>query len=1850
MPVILTLDTPDPATVTTFEWVITYPDASVVTSGSSQYIDIFSMPGTYDVTLTIDGGETETIEDFITVYAPPVANLSADVTAGCYPLCVNFSDETTTDGGEIIEWSWDFGNGIIDSNQNPSYCYQNAGTYTPILSIEDEFGCFSAISIPDLIEVSDAFPIAEFVPSTFNDCNPPAIIDFTNNSSGDGITCSWDFDDGLTQSTNGPSDVSHTFNNVDSYNVCLTVENNIGCVTEQCETIEIISAPLPSFTASETVLCAGGSIIFEDTSTPAPTSWSWDFDGDGIEDATGPSVSYTYTAEGNYNPVLTAFYSNNCEGQTDGTLNIEVLAPLMVDFLADDNASCQVPFEVNFDNLSNGQGITDYEWFIDGVSAGTNTDLTYTFTDFGLYSVDLIVNTNNGCSDTLSVSDAIEIAPPVISFINPDVICTDEPVLISNVQIESVEAIIDIEWDFDGDGVIDATGENPLYAYTEPGEYTIQVAITTQNGCTSVIDASQTILVQPNVVSDFMADNTIGCAGEPVEFCTSMVENTSYSWNFGDNTGWQTLSFPDSCIIHDYQDTGYFDVTLSVYNQACNALLLLEDYMYISGPVAMYSFEQDCADLNSVTFTDESIVADSLVWDFGDGSPLVYNDLNPTHVYPGPGTYVVTLIAYNDETGCPDDRTFTVVTETEPIDLVVNPWQGCAPLEPSFTTADAADYVEWNIDFGNGATLYCVLNDENIWEATTTFPDGTQAYATFSLAANFFPDIAYENQGYYDITLNGTDVSGCSQTTVYEDAVFVWNDLTFADFDPVVVEGCDAVIIDFQPLGNFLDTYTWEFSDGTTSNELNPIHEFLPPSWDTAFSATFTAEDIFGCQSEATHILDLLPPPIPDFNMILNPLCTGDSLTVENLSIGDNLTYSWDFGDPASGAENVSADEDAFHFYNENGQYSVCLTAENAQGCQQTSCQNDLVNINSPMAEFTFDSQINNCLFGVQFENTSQGTISCSQWSFGDDQFGSGISTFHTYPIGVYDVELVICNDLGCYDTTMVADIFNFSNIIGPFEIGLDDISCAPFQTTFEAFNTDDDTFTYFWEFGDGFGDPDNNTTTSHTYAEPGEYCPSLIMEDQNGCPFFIECEVPIVVEEFTFDITPVTAICFGDSTQVSFTGATSYELSHPDFFTPIVDETYWLQAPTSTDILVTGNYEDCSFEQTIPFVVNQLPDVMLAVPAEVCFETDPVVLDGGLPIGPTGEYTVEGAVTTSFDPSMTDETSYTVVYTFVDDEGCVNSDSSEVYINPLPEVALTAFDPLCEAADLAILAGGSPLGGDYIINDEVVSEFDPSVGFGEYDITYVYTDANGCVEEDNGSITVNPQPQVSFESEDFCWEEAVDLTSTSTIDQGTITDWDWVFDGDQFINDSPNATIQPDGPGTFDLELTVTSDAGCAEVIATQVTAFATPIADFLVEDVCEGEPFELNDASTTDGEVIASWEWSVNGTLLSEDQNPNSFDTSVYGDYTVELVVTTTEGCEGVLSQNIEVFPIPEVVFSAEDICHTESLFIPNESTIPASTIDSYEWQTGDGSVLTSTDFDFDYISPGDYTITLTAISADGCSVSSAQDITVLDNPIASFGAAITTTCSGGLIEFEDLSFINNGDIVTWSWTANGELFSQEQNPSYDAIEPGYFDIALTVTSQEGCTGTYGIPNLVEVNPSPVADFNYAPNEPTTSIPYIYATDASIGADNWEYTTSDGGLYTTPDFEHEFPGDGVYDVQLVVTNEFGCTDTLLISLEVTPDLSVFIPNTFTPDGDGLNEIFVPVVSGALLDHYHFRIFNRWGETVFESTNPGEGWVGNHQGQGHYVPDGVYTWQLEVTSTESADYQTIMGHVNIIR
>ncbi|MFM1931706.1 MAG: hypothetical protein RL226_1009, partial [Bacteroidota bacterium] len=164
------------------------------------------------------------------------------------------------------------------------------------------------------------------------------------------------------------------------------------------------------------------------------------------------------------------------------------------------------------------------------------------------------------------------------------------------------------------------------------------------------------------------------------------------------------------------------------------------------------------------------------------------------------------------------------------------------------------------------------------------------------------------------------------------------------------------------------------------------------------------------------------------------------------------------------------------------------------------------------------------------------------------------------------------------------------------------------------------------------------------------------------------------------------------------------------------------------------------------------------------------------------------------------------------------------------------------------------------------------------------------------------------------------------------------------------------------------------------------------------------------------------------------------------------------------------------------------------------------------------------------------------------------------------------------------------------------------------------------------------------------TTQTPVVYFSDQSVGANAWEYIISDGSSFTTADFVHEFADPGEYTVTQITTNSFGCTDTLITTLQMDPTLIVFIPNAFTPDGDGINEVFLPVVSGTEVSDYTFRIFNRWGEVIFETTEMGKGWIGNVKGGGHYAKDGVYVYEVIVESDELRDRQRFVGHVTLLR
>lgn len=1850
-PIGVTLSVTSPAanTISSYYWEITFPDNSVVTSSTPLFVGIFSDPGGYNVSLTINGNENLTIDDYIIVHDLPQANFEVDDGIGCFPLCVNFNDISVS-SGTIIEWAWDFGNGVVSSEQNPSYCYPELGVYTPVFSIEDEFGCYNDIFSPGLIEVYDQFPEIGFSTENILDCNPPVDMQFDNSSTGESeLIYNWDFGDSQNEQSTDSLGISHLYNTAGIYDVCLNVVDDIGCENDSCISIEIFDAANADYSVSGTTICLGDSLVFTDESTPTSDQWTWDMDGDGTIDSYEQNPSYVYQASGTYSPEFTIIYSNNCQDTETGTIQIEVLEELIVDFEPDTMVSCQLPFPVYFSNLSSGPGVLSYEWYIDGVYIDNTFDLDYVFNGFGLYSIELVATSDSGCDGSVIYNDMIWINEPTISFTNPTVICAEDSIQIMNLTVNSVDPVVDWFWDFNDDDITDYSGPNPNFYYSGPGEYNISLDIITEQGCESSFTNSETITVETEVFADFTISDTLSCAGDAITFCIEQQDVTLHSWNFGDSDAWSIHNYGDTCVVHEFLDTGYFDVTVSLFNDGCNSLNIVEEAVYISGPVSLFEYDLMCPDIFTYNFLNTSVDADSVTWDFGDGTILLNNVQNPIHTFPAVGSYQVTLHSYNFTTGCDDIQTTTINIIEPDASLNISPTSGCPPLAVDFSLNTYNVY--WEVDFGNDESLIAVWNTNiNRWEVAYSH-DGVVDESLYYYNENFFPTVIYEDLGSYDIIINIIDDDGCESSLTYTDAVTVTSSPDFAEFDVNIIESCDSVYIEFAPLSNDIVQADWIFSDSTTSNDITAYHTFNAP-FDSILFASVTAIDIEGCTSVFSQVIDLVLPPIPSFNVLANPSCQNEEVQLVNTSTGDIVSFEWDFGDPNSGADNTSDLDSPTHVYQENGDFDICLTVENSVGCQITECQEDVVSIINPIAELTMDPSINNCLYGVQFENTTAGNVVCSEWDFGDGQTGIGINVFHTFSIGVYDLELVVCNEFGCYDTLAMSDILNYGNVIGPFSTVLDSANCAPFSFELQAFNTNDSSFEYFWDYGDGNGDPNgSNTITNSEYIEAGEYCPSLIMTDANGCPVLIGCEEPIIVEEFELESSFVDDICFGDSLLFTIDGAVTYSWLDETFVNEVDDETFWLSPDVSTDFSINGYYSDCVTSENFTLTVNELPTVTLDIVDEICHQEEAFDLYGGLPNTNIGVYFIEGLESTSFDPSMDAETGYTVLYEYTDENTCVNTDSSEIYIHPLPDVNLSNVNGLCENDDILVFESGTPEGGQYFLDGVENSELDPSSIYGNFDLLYSFTDMNTCTSEDSITLNISPLPILDYGIDDVCLDDELVIENNSTIPVGSVNDvlWDFGVLGQSF-DFQPNPLILNE-IGEFEVTLELTSDSMCFASLTQVFDIYPTPLAGITLENDCAGNEFLFMDSTSIEAGSIAVWTWEIED-FGEFDGQSTSFTIDEYGYYDVQLIVESDEGCVDSSSVVLQVYPNPVVDFSFDNSCVNSTTNFVNESSLPSTNFDSFTWNVGNGSGdVISNNLDYVYTNPGQYYVSLSAISEFGCETSFTDSIMIYPTPVVDYNLSELAFCQFGEVIFSDSSSIENPyEIVEWEWVLNGDLVSTQSSFTYQAEEEGVFDMTLTVYSDEGCSSELEIQNVFEVWPSPEAAFEYYPESGEITLTEIEFTDLSDGAISWYYNFGDGSESNEQNPMYDFGDFGTYLITLFVDNEFGCTDSTSHELILNPSIQIYVPNAFTPDNDGINEVFKPVMYGFEVEEYAFQIWNRWGEMIFESNDPDQGWIGNSENGDHYVQNDVYVWKLIVKPQHNPEVKELNGWVTIVK
>jgi gliding motility-associated-like protein len=146
------------------------------------------------------------------------------------------------------------------------------------------------------------------------------------------------------------------------------------------------------------------------------------------------------------------------------------------------------------------------------------------------------------------------------------------------------------------------------------------------------------------------------------------------------------------------------------------------------------------------------------------------------------------------------------------------------------------------------------------------------------------------------------------------------------------------------------------------------------------------------------------------------------------------------------------------------------------------------------------------------------------------------------------------------------------------------------------------------------------------------------------------------------------------------------------------------------------------------------------------------------------------------------------------------------------------------------------------------------------------------------------------------------------------------------------------------------------------------------------------------------------------------------------------------------------------------------------------------------------------------------------------------------------------------------------------------------------------------------------------------------------------WFYNFGDGNYSTDSAMVHEYATYGNYLITQYVTNEWGCADTAWVEVQVLPDFLVYVPNSFTPDGDGLNDGFKPIYDGFVPTLYEFSVWNRWGEAIFFTNDPEEAWTGNVRDGTLFTPDGVYNWVLKIRAHHDVTIHLLEGHVTVVR
>ena len=548
-----------------------------------------------------------------------------------------------------------------------------------------------------------------------------------------------------------------------------------------------------------------------------------------------------------------------------------------------------------------------------------------------------------------------------------------------------------------------------------------------------------------------------------------------------------------------------------------------------------------------------------------------------------------------------------------------------------------------------------------------------------------------------------------------------------------------------------------------------------------------------------------------------------------------------------------------------------------------------------------------------------------------------------------------------------------------------------------------------------------------------------------------------------------------------------------------------------------------------------------------------------------------------------------------------------------------------------------------------------PTINFPGYD-TYqgtmvVNPGSAGCTDTAFITVIVHPPPTANFTVMfDSCLIGPVSFFDNSSVGNpnDTISYYFWEFD-DGNIADTLNPVYQYLDAGVYDTKLTVTDENGCVDSTFVNVVWAPTPIIDILPSTFvgCAPEDIEfVNNSYPITGYTTT---WDLGDGNFSSDASPIHTYTAP-GVYTVSVHIESPLNCEATdtFPELITIYeaPISNAV-AVFDSCEIGPVEFTSLATDGDTAIRYWTWDLADGNIATDTNIVYQYINAGTYNVGLFVQDYNGCTDTFYQSIDWYPAPIIYIGQPVYEGCSPFTVTIENNSYPINGYETIWTLGDGDTSFAA--SPTHTYADIGNYTLSLFVRSPTGCESSQTFDDLVVVHPNPVADFTYNPTILSTFNPTANMLDQSIDAIAWQWDFNGEGTSFDQNPTHIFVDTGTTVIQLIATHPSGCQDTLIRLIDIVPDYSFYLPNAFTPNEDDVNDGFMGAGMFWDFQEYDMKIFNRWGEMIFETSDALEAWNGRKNNTGKYVKNGVYVCKVRIRGPrgEVRFYETL---VNLIR